>query len=116
MRIPSILMRKSFERVGVAPEVFKVCAALFQQRTARRIISGWPVESACRVVGRPVQARRATVQARHANTNRQCKHSPRRVARVSRRIARPLTVPNSANRPEICCFDAEGGVELCFKF
>ena len=43
MRIPSILMRKSFERAGVAPEVFKVCAALFQQRTARRIVPGWPV-------------------------------------------------------------------------
>ena len=36
MRIPPILTRKSFERAGVAPEVFKVCAALFQVSTTRK--------------------------------------------------------------------------------
>ena len=47
MRIPSILMRKSFERAGVATEVFKVCAALFNVSTTRKITPGWPI-------GRPI--------------------------------------------------------------
>lgn len=41
-------------RAGVAPGVFKACASLLQQRTARKNRPGWPVGSACRVAYRRV--------------------------------------------------------------
>ena len=50
MRIPLILMRKSFERAGTAPEVFRVGAALIQDRTSRK--KRHPGGLSGRVVGR----------------------------------------------------------------
>ena len=66
-----------FWKAALTLGTFDTCAAPFEENTSRNRKS---VGSACPVVGRPVQARRANVQARRAVNGGPCKFSPRHVA------------------------------------
>ena len=107
------LDEQSLCRAGAAPEPLKPARHSFEDRTSRKKM---PVGSACRVVGRSVQARRTTVQARRANIGGLCKFAPRRFAQSGRRVARLFKVPHSANRPEKCCFGAREAQSSVLNF
>ena len=65
-----------FEELKETLDTLDSCAAFFVVSPSRTKHRGWPVGSTSRAVGRPVQARRATVQARHADKRDSVKIMP----------------------------------------